>query len=196
MNSQRDIQAGGNVVGRDFIDNSQKTTIYSPRKTRLGGLIEQLRDKIGGDPEAAEFVERLLSWMAPKKTALRRDLATKLKACGKGHLIPDALEAKERFAKQLKLTTFNPALQEIYAYILGEIQSTFNYRIKPKVTELDAPGAIEAEIADLGVSITNQIADAPPELGIGLPEVIGMLYYLTGNCYIDWDYDASVSSSD
>jgi hypothetical protein len=196
MTYQRDIRAGGHVVGGNFTDNSQETTIYNPRKTRLGGLIEQLRDRIHQDPAVAEFVESLLSWMAPKRTTLRRDLATKLNACGKGHLIPDALEAKERFAKQLKRTAFNPSLQEIYAYILGEVHSSFIYRIKPKVAASIAPGEIEAELANLGDSITSQIADAPVELGIGLPEVIGMLYYLTGNCYIDWDYYDSVSSSD
>jgi len=195
MNSQKDINAGGDVAGGN-IDKSRTTVYNNIRKTRLGGLIEQLRDQIGNDPGAAEFVENLLSWMNPKKTELRRDLASKLNACGKGYLLSDALEAKELFAKQLKRTAFNPALQEIYAYMLGEIHSTFNCRIKPKIAVADAPGLIEGEIADLADSITSQIADAPVELGIGLPEVIGMLYYLTGNCYIEWEYNAAVPSRD
>lgn len=194
MNSQRNIHATGDVAGGN-IDKS-RTTIIAVRKTRLGGLIEQLRDQIGKDPEAVQFVESLISWINPKRTELKRDLADKLNACGKGYLLVEALEAKERFAKQLRRTAFNPALQEIYAYMLGQIQATFNCRIKPHIAESTEPGAIETEIANLADEITSQIADAPPELGIGLPEVIGMLYFLTGNCHIDWDYNAPLPSSD
>ena len=121
MSTQKHITAGGDVVNNGNIDKSQTTIIFEAPKTQLGGLIAQLHEQIGKDPEAAEFVESLLSWINPKSTELKRDLAAKLNDCGKGHLLADALEDKERFAKQLKKTTFNPAVQEIYAYILGEI---------------------------------------------------------------------------
>ncbi len=195
MNSQKNIYSGGDVAGGN-IDKSFTAVYNNHPKTRLGGLIEQLRDQIGKDPCAEEFVESLLSWMNPKRTDLRRDLATKLNACGKGYLLSDALENKELFAKQLRRTAFNPALQEIYAYILGEIHSRFIYQIKPMITTSDAPGLIESQIVELASNITIQVADAPLELGIGLPEVIGMLYYLTGNCYIEWEYNAAVPSGD
>ncbi|MBA3008610.1 MAG: hypothetical protein KJ900_05065 [Proteobacteria bacterium] len=194
MTTQREITAGGDVAAGN-IDKRQTFIIEAP-KTQLGGLVEQLREQIGKDPEAAEFVESLLSWINPKKTALTRDLAEKLNACGKGHLICDALEAKERFAKQLKKTTFNPAIQEIYAYILGEIYANFNHRIKPRIAAAVEPGSIEGAIADLANTITSQIANAPTSLGVGMTEITGMLYYLTGNCHIDWDYNASIPSSD
>jgi len=194
LTTQREITAGGDVAAGN-IDKRQTFIIEAP-KTQLGGLVEQLREQIGKDPEAAEFVESLLSWINPKKTALTRDLAEKLNACGKGHLICDALEAKERFAKQLKKTTFNPAIQEIYAYILGEIYANFNHRIKPRIAAAVEPGSIEGAIADLANTITSQIANAPTSLGVGMTEITGMLYYLTGNCHIDWDYNASIPSSD
>lgn len=190
MTSQRNISAYGDVAGGDI--NKSQTTIYSARKTRLAGLIEQLRDQIGTDPDAVKFVESLISWMNPKQTELTRDLAEKLNACGKGYLLVDAMEAKERFTKQLRRTAFNPALQEIYAFMLGLIQAKFNYCIKPLIATSAEPGPIEAGIDSLAEEIAMQIADAPPGLGIGLPEILGMLYFLTGNCHIDWDYDAPV----
>ena len=195
MTSQKNITAGGDVANGD-IYKPQTTLVFEAPKTQLGVLIEQLREQIGKDPEAAEFVESLLSWINPKNTELKRDLAEKLHACGKGYLLCDALAAKERFAKQLKRTTFNPAIQQIYAYILGEIFTNFNHRIKPKIASSDKPGAIEEAIADLASTITSQIANAPPSLGIGLTEVTGMLYYLTGNCHIDWDYNAPIPPCD
>ena len=195
MTTQRNINAGGDVASGN-IDKRQTNITNEAPKSQLGCLIEQLREQIGKDPEAAEFIESLLSWINPKNTEFKRDLAEKLHACGKGHLLCDALEAKERFAKQLKRTSFNAAIQEIYSYILGEIFTNFNHRIKPKIASADEPGAIEEAIADLATTITIQIANAPPSLGIGLTEVTGMLYYLTGNCHLDWDYNASVPSSD
>jgi hypothetical protein len=194
MTTQIGINAGGDVAGGS-IDKSQ-TIIFEAPKTQLGVLIDQLHEQIGKNPEAAEFVESLLSWINPKKTEFTRDLAEKLNACGKGHLLCDALEAKERFAKQLKKTTFNPAIQDIYACILGEIYSNFNHRIKPKIKTATEPGAIEDAIADLANTITIKIASAPPSLGIGITEILGMLYYLTGNCHLEWDYNAPLSSGD
>lgn len=194
MSSQRDISAGGDVAGRD-INKSQTTNYNYPQpKSRLAGLIDQLRDQIGKDKDAEEFVERLLSWMKPKETPLRRDLAEKLADSRQDHLISDALEAKERFTKQLRRTSFNPALQEIYAHILGEIYTTFNYKVKPKIRESMTPGIIDGEIYNLASGIMAQIADAPAELGLDLTDVTGMLYYLTGNCYLEWTYNDTVSS--
>lgn len=195
MNDQKNIKAGGDVAGGNIV-KPQTTFVFEAPKTQLGGLIAQLREQISKDPEAAEFVESLLSWINPKSTELKRDLEEKLNACDKGHLLVDALEAKERFAKQLKRTTFNPAIQEIYACILGEIYTNFNCRVKPKISTAAEPGATENAIADLANTITSQLADAPLSLGIGLTEVVGMLYYLTGNCHLDWDYNANLPSRD
>jgi hypothetical protein len=196
MTTQEKITAQGDVAAGNIDKSQTKNTIYQAPQTQLSGIIEQLKEQIGQDPQAAEFVEKLLDWMTPKNTAIKRDLAQKLEDCRKSYLLYDALEAKEHFTKQLKRTTFNPAIQEIYAYILGEIYSNFNYLIKPKIATLKEAGAIEQEIAKLAHSITSQIANAPPALGIGITEVIGMLYYLTGNCHLDWDYNAALSSRD
>ena len=193
MTTQENIAAGGDVAGGN-IDKSQNVFLALP-KTQLVGLIAQLREHIHKDPETADFVESLISWITPKKTELKRNLAEKLNACGKAHLLDDALEAKERFAKQLKKTTFNPAVQEIYAYILGEIYTNFNHRIKPKIAGSEQ-GVTEAAIGDLADRITRQLADAPPSLGIGMTEVVGMLYYLTGNCHLNWDYNVNIPPID
>jgi hypothetical protein len=194
MTNQKNIQSDGDVAGGN-IDKSKTYIINTQPKSRLSGLIEQLKDQVGKDKDAAEFVERLRSWMIPKNTVLSRDLETKLKDSGQGHLLHDALEAKERFTKQLRRTAFNPALQEIYVQILGEIHTAFTYRIKPKISPLTERGVIEGEIANLGEKITLQISDAPADLGLGLIEIIGMLYYLTGNCYLEWTYNDPVSPS-
>ena len=89
--SQESISAGGDVAGHSIHKN---TTIYNQHtaSTRLGGLIEQLRDKINADPDASDFLESLLSWMNPKATELKRDLRTKLNDCNQGHLVADAIE--------------------------------------------------------------------------------------------------------
>lgn len=191
---QRDISAGGDIAGHN-IYKTQTNIIHNPQKHLLTGLIEKLKDQIGADCDAREFVDRLSSWMSPKKTRLSKDLQTKLTESGQGHLISDALEAKERFTKQLKKTAFNPALQEIYAHILGEIHTNFIYKIKPKIQNSQGRGEIESEIVELGERIAQQISEAPAELGLGLIEIVGMLYYLTGNCYVEWIYDDPVSPS-
>lgn len=185
MNTQKGNTVGGDMSAGD-INKSTTTINFGPPKTQLAALVDQLRDEIGKNKVAVEFVESLIDWTTPKKTGLKRNLSDKLKESGKAHMISDALEAKERFAKQLKKTSFNPAAQEIYACILGEIYTMFNLRIKPKITITNAVGEIEEAIAALASSISDQIANAPPSLGIRVTEITGMLYYLTGNCHLEW----------
>lgn len=76
----------------------------------------------------------------------------------------------------------------MYALILGEIHTYFNHFIRPKIAASSEVGEIDAAIYELANSIANKIANAPPELGIGIAEIVGMLYYLTGNCHLEWDY--------
>lgn len=188
MITQKKINAGGDVSGGDINKTFNYYNNNAP-KTHLVGLIEELREKIGVNPEAAKFVESLISWINPKKTEFKRDLSQKLNDCGKSYLLNDAMESKERFSKQLKKTTFNPALQEIYACILGEIYTKFNHLIKPKIATSFKTGEIDGEIYNLAESITKQITNAPLALGIGITEIVGMLYFLTGNCHLEWDYN-------
>ena len=133
--------------------------------------------------------------MIPRSGEVSRDLEKKLSDCNRGYLISEALAGKERFAKLLMRNTFRAAVQEVFAFVLGEIHAEFNLRIKPHIASETTQGAIEARVADLAQNITDQIAKAPPALGLGKPEIVGMLYYLTGNCHIDWDYNASLPPS-
>ena len=178
---QKNITAK-NVAARDI----HQLTIQQPeKKTRLGELIKRLQTQLDKEPGAVEFVDRLKKWMHTR--GISRNLEQKLSDAGKESLLISALEAKEQFAKQLYRTAFHPGLQEIYAEILGQIYSSFTYRIRPHISPDEPKGKTEAAIADLVDSICDQLAEAPPHLGIGHAEILGMLYYLTGNCYIDWD---------
>lgn len=177
---QRNAQAGGDIAGGDITK-----VIYERPKTRLEVMVSNLQRDVEQDSDAKEFIASLQRWTV-KSTEYRRNLEQKLTACGKENLIKDATAAKEAFAKQLLRTTFRSALQEVYAHILQLVWSKFTHEIKPKIAA-DASADTELAICQLATEIDQQLANAPPELGLSVQEVLGMLYYLTGNCHIDWD---------
>jgi hypothetical protein len=179
MNLQKDINASGDVAGRDV--NKTQHIVVQDKKTRLQGLVEQLRNSTEKQSEASEFVDQLQRWMQPKDTVVTRTLEDKLKACSREDLIEIALDAKEIFAMQLTKTTFNPSIQEIYAHILGKIWFEFKLNAKPE--------EIESKIKEMAEELMSELAEVPihSNLGINHPEILGMLFYLTGNCHLNWD---------
>lgn len=77
--------------------------------------------------------------------------------------------------------------QELYTYILTNIRTTFLHEIAPRIKSGDFK---QYDINDL---VEQKIIQPLLEnigicsLRIDKDELYGLLYILTGNCYIEWD---------
>ena len=170
---------GGNMVGGDFI------SIPEP-KTPLRKMAESYRLEVERNPAQQEFIEELQDYMKRVPGHEQRNLEKKLSAAKRDDLIANAILLKEKFTKKLYKHTFSPEAQRIFVHILAKINSSFQLKIKPIIRENESSRLVDKAIYDEIVEVIyNEVGSS--ELEINIDDIHGMLYYLTGNCYIEWE---------
>ncbi len=181
--------AQGNIVGRDAITHVENVNYFEASKSaspssRLYGLLKKLEHEVAENAVVETILEELTRYREPK-TKATKTLEEKLLEGGRADLVPYAIEAKESFTKKLTKYGFYESAQDIHAMILAKIVNAFNHRIKPLILAKAKRNDIEAEIH---TSIIEPIVTdlSIPPLRYYDTEAYGMLYFLTGNCHIEW----------
>lgn len=170
--------AGGNIVGRDLISLSET-------KTPLKEMAESYCLEVEKDCAQKEFIEELQDYMKRVPGHEQRNLEQKLSTAKRDDLVPNAKILKEKFAKKLYKHTFSPVAQKIFVHILSMINCSFQLKIKPLIYENRPPSEVDRAIYDEIVqAVYFEVGNS--ELEINMDYIQGMLFYLTGNCYIDW----------
>jgi len=174
--------AGGNIIG----GNQTNLTLGTLSPT---GVLSQLLDKLvkeqKADLRAQSIIEELKRFHEPQET-VPIGLTTKLEKGGRNDLIPFATEAKERFAKKLAKETLFESAQEIHALVLSRIYSVFSTQISPLIKSGADRQAVDALIrVQIIEPIVSELQNTP--FRYYDEHVYGMIYYLTGNCYVKWD---------
>ncbi len=176
---QRNNTAGGNIVGRDLI-------ALPEIKTPLRRMAENYRREVKKDSAQQEFIEELQDYMKRVPGHEQRNLEQKLSAAKRDDLITNAKFLKEKFSKKLYKHTFSPMAQNIFVHILAMINSSFQLKIKPMIRESKSSRLVDKAIYDdIVEAIYFEVGNS--ELEINMDDIRGMLYYLTGNCYIEWE---------
>lgn len=113
-------------------------------------------------------------------------LEAKLRAANKTEeLIEMAIELKEAYAKKLEKNKFFESAQRINVYLLGFARTQFIVNVYP---------AIRCGSSDEKVNmLMNQFVINPmlsmlegDTYGFTPEDIYGILYFLTGNCFIKW----------
>jgi hypothetical protein len=176
----RNQVSNGDIIGRDkFVFNS---SVAAGRD-----YLESLYAKFGGeqDPEIEGMIDELQHYTV-KLEKDYRNLEQKLAAGDRIDHLDYAEEVKERFAKKLLANENSEVAQSIMASLLARVRCLFQNHIKPLIKKGIAEIAINEAIdqhviqvltAELGSNLFKIFAD----------EIYGMVYYLTGNCHIEWD---------
>ncbi|OUL59294.1 ABC-three component system protein [Pseudoalteromonas ulvae] len=188
---QSDINAD-KVIGRDdkSVTNNtyiQNAPIIFKADANLQKLIDAHEKEIEQDPSYKEFTERLHQFLYKKVDGELRDLEQKLDDGGREHLIMTAMDAKEKITKKITKSSNYKSAQDIYTYLLSNIRVAFQHEIYGRVKS----GSFHTfEIDDL---VVEKIIDPylhnieGCSLNIDKEDIYGLLYILTGNCYIQWD---------
>ncbi len=115
----------------------------------------------------------------------RRTLDEKLTAGGRAHDIIFAKREKERVAKSIQKNILYSSAKSQYKRSLGEINSRFQLHIRPLIergaSKIDVNAAIERHI----IIPMVERSDSGSPLST-YEDVHAAIYYLTGNCHIDW----------
>lgn len=190
------IQAGRNVGGRDVYDQSTTNTsvinnyaapIVYRQDNRLKILVEEHEREVINDIYYRDFSEKLNNYLERKVEGKLRNLEEKLIDSNREYLLDYALDVKESVSKKIMLYSHYKSAQELYTYILTNIRTTFLHEITPRIKSGDFK---QYDINDL---VEQKIIQPLLEnigicsLRIDKDELYGLLYILTGNCYIEWD---------
>jgi len=178
------------VTGRD--DNSvvnvtvNGPTVYNEDKILKKLLSEHETEKLQ-NPEYRAFSEELNKFFSKSLKGNIRNLEEKLTAGNREYLIESALDSKDRFTRKILKFSYYKSAQDIYTYLLTNIRTAFLHEVGSKIKS----GSFkEHEIDDI---VCNKIIQPflhnlqGSSLDIDKDELYGVLYFLTGNCYIEWD---------
>ncbi|MDR3580446.1 MAG: hypothetical protein P4L44_10830 [Oryzomonas sp.] len=154
-------------------------------KGALKTLIDKIVDECHQDHELCGFISELQDYINvnPRRSII--GLENKLNSSGRSSFIDNAITLKDRFSRKLYKNQLSISVQTIYIHVLAYISKMFRHKIRPlliaKVSDTELHNAIYSEIVD---HIFDQIAS--PTVGLTIEDIEGMLYFLSGQCHLDW----------
>ncbi len=179
-------QAGGDIAGGN-IDKST-TNFYLPPDTRsaLRKKIEEIKEECLLDPDFNKCIDQLQHYLNPIKPELQRDLEKKLTDADRYDELEEAEELKEKFTKLLLRENLSEQAQDAYVHILSKIKLLYEHKVKPLIKTQAEPALIEQQVLDVVEEVYELLSGTVLEHNYR--NIKGMLYFLTGNCHIEWSY--------
>lgn len=175
----------GDIAGRDI----NKPTIININPTDRSALrkkLEKLKSDCLFDPNFSKCIKQLNHYLNPVNPSDQRDLKTKLTDAGREDEVYEAEELKESFAKKLVKDNLSEQAQEAYVHILATIKTQYDGKIKPLIKTNASLQEVEAGVLNIVETMYSELSGTALEYDPR--EIKGMLYFLTGNCHIDWKY--------
>lgn len=164
------------VAGRDIYN-------YASRDNTFDVLYKKIRDEFSKTEKFKETLDILKRYTEPNIRDMR-SLDQKLTEAELAQLIEYGSEVKELFAKKITESQYLQSAQEFFAQLLSRVRLDFNSKIHARIGSIPKD-LISSEVAEKVIApIFDLLGDNP--LSLTAEEILGMVYYLTGNCYIDW----------
>lgn len=173
----KNITAGRDFVGRDKITN------ILPNPTQMDLLSQKYVEEKENQQMTYEIIDELTHYS--NETYDIRDLTEKLEDAGFGYLIETAEELKEEVSKLIIRNQHYKSAQKIITYLLAEVESIFNAHIKSELLNVKEEAALKLLLrTHLEKEIQAHLGDNVLE--IFNRQINGMVYFLTGNCHLEW----------
>ena len=175
---------GGKFTGRD--DNSVSISNTYQRSIYLQDLYEKFQEEKNNNPELKELCEELDYFNSQIGNEDIVGLENKLTAGNREKIILYAKTVKEKFHKKLmKTSQYSAVAQDINVYILTKVRRGFMMEVYTMICNNDTEEKINLMITE---RIINPVK---AELGSNLfkydeDDIMGMIFFLTGNCHIKW----------
>ena len=183
------VNQSGNTAGGDIVAGNLAKTVVNIGTISPTGVLTRLLDKLTqeqkADVQAKKIIDELKRFQEPQDP-VPLGLDVKLTNGKRDDVIHFATQAKERFMKKLAQETLFESAQEIHALVLSRIYSIFWTQISPAIKTGASRVAVDALIRTQIIEpIVAELQNTP--FRYYDEHVHGMLYYLTGNCYLRWD---------
>lgn len=184
-------QSQNNVSGDLYAgDNNSKTTVLSLSPSNSTGeellkLYEKLKIDGQGDPSGGTFSEKLLHYMSSSTEGDVRGLEVKLLDSGREDQLFAAMGMKERAFKSIMRYETSKTAQRIFTIALSDLHARFTLTVTPVIQEGADRVAVDHCINTIVQNTQKMLGENVLEFDA--MDLLGMLYYLGGNCHIRWD---------
>lgn len=186
--TQREISAQGPVVGGSYHHHETHNHYASPHQT-TNPILVSLYQKYAEDPclvdQATEIVEELSAYFTSNDVQKTfKDLAEKLTDGSRESYIKEATWQKQLFRRKIERYRHSQTAQLIFAYLLGLAKAYFQSKVHHKLGSVTDEEIDQLLLEDIVERISKQIPGSEPL--ITHETIFGMLYFLTGNCFLKW----------
>lgn len=192
--SLQKIENNSEVLAQLNVQNNTGQ-IWVGQKSRFAKRFEKLNTEVASDMR----YEGIMSDFKYYLTTLDGiDMPTKLLDGGFDEAeILEATRRKEKYAKKLEINRFFESAQWIDSQLFAKIKMDFQAYVE---TPLIKTGASKEEITKALVEkVINPILDllntegeSDEILNYNAEDILGMIYYLTGKCHLNWKVYVSV----
>ena len=180
---QKSVVQIGNKADGDIVGGSKYVQVTQP--TSLSRLYQIFRDAEQASSHQSNIVDILQHYCAPATTDVR-GLEAKLTESGRVDLLSDALLWKQRASMLIMQWQTSPVTHDIITHVLSKIHTEFTLHIKPAIEEGRLRSEVDQLISDKVLAPTDAML-GENDLQITYADLLGMLYYLGGNCHVRWD---------
>lgn len=178
------VNQSGNVAGRDIIAGDNVTN--APRRTPVTELNERYLAADGTDGNLTNFIEKLQHyWNAPTNGDIRT-LRQKLVESERADFVALGEELKERATKIIFRYQTSKTGQELLTHILTELFGKFVLEVTASIQSGADRVTVDSLFSEKVIGSTLDSLEANP-LGLDRFDLMGLIYFLTGNCHIRWD---------
>lgn len=178
------IVKGNNSVGSvegNVYNISTGDTCYALKQKLLQVSKEALYDESFKD-----IIDSLNHYIQVSKRS-PRNLRTKLEEANRKNDINEAEELKTLFTMKLFKNNFSESAQDCFTHILATLKSQYDAKVKSLIESGASRVEIDAQVLEVINFMYEQLISTAFEQNT--QEIKGMLYYLTGNCHIEWRYE-------
>jgi hypothetical protein len=181
-------QTGNTVNDGDIVAGDKKTINYNinANASAILSLYVRLRSNEDQDSYISRIGHKLNHYCNVSTDGDVRGLEDKLTSSNRTDLIRIAARLKEDAAKIIMRLQTSPIAQDILTYLLSEIYSNFLLEVTPSIEKNESRSVVDALINDKVINPALQLL-GENDLGITKEDVLGLLFFLGGNCHIRWD---------
>jgi hypothetical protein len=186
VNNEGEIQSQLNAA-------NVEGNIYFAKKTRFARRFEKLNQEVKND-ERYEGTMESLKYYLTKLDGISAE--TKLYDGGfNENDVISAIRRKEKYAKRLQLNRFFESAQWIDSQLFAKIKMDFEAFILPLIDNGSSKSEILKEVVIKVVQpvldLINLEGEDDEVLNYNADDIFGMVYYLTGQCHLNWkNYDS------
>jgi hypothetical protein len=189
----QNITNNENAIENQLNIGENQGAIYLTKPTRFATRFQKLNNEVKSNDRYEGIMESLKFYLTSRDGI---DMPTKLQDGGfKPNEIIEATMKKQNYAKRLELNKYYESAQWIDSQLFAKIKMDFEAFVMPLVNANATKDVVLREVVLKVVQPVLDLINIEGEndevLNYNADDVFGMIYYLTGQCHLNWkNYDS------